>query len=108
MIAYCGTNCSTCEGYQATLENSDKKRKAVAEKWTAQYHTEIKPAQINCHGCKSDGAKFFFAENSCEIRKCNIEKGTANCAECAEYKCEKLEKFIAAAPPVGEALAALR
>ena len=37
-----------------------------------------------------------------------IEKGTSNCAECAEYKCNKLEKFIAFAPSVGEALAALR
>ncbi len=44
----------------------------------------------------------------CEIRKCNIEKSTSNCAECNEYKCEKLEKFIELAPPVGEALEALR
>ncbi len=108
MISYCGTDCSKCEGYQATQENSDTKRKEVAEKWTIQYNTDLKPEQINCHGCKSDGAKFFFSENICEVRKCNIEKGTSNCAECPEYKCKKLEKFIASAPQVGEALEALR
>lgn len=108
MISYCGADCSKCEAYLATQENSDRKRKEVAAKWTVQYSTDITPGQINCHGCKSDGTKFFFTENVCEIRACNIEKGTANCAVCAEYKCEKLKKFIASAPPVGEALEALR
>jgi len=29
-----------------TQENSDTKRKEVAEKWTIQYNTNIKPEQI--------------------------------------------------------------
>jgi len=37
MIAYCGMNCSKCDGYLATQADSDEKRKDVAEKWTAQY-----------------------------------------------------------------------
>ncbi len=36
MIAYCGMDCSKCEGYLATQANSDAKRKEVAEKWTVQ------------------------------------------------------------------------
>ncbi|MCP4747548.1 MAG: DUF3795 domain-containing protein [Desulfobacteraceae bacterium] len=108
MISYCGTDCSKCEGYQATQQDSDIKRKEVAENWTVEYNTEIKPEQINCHGCKSDSTKFFFCENKCEIRKCNIEKGSANCAECADYKCDKLQKFIELAPSIGKALEALR
>ena len=32
MISYCGTDCSKCEGYIATLENDDIKRKDVAKK----------------------------------------------------------------------------
>jgi hypothetical protein len=108
MIAYCGLDCFKCECFLATQNNDDKKREEVATKWSVQYHTEIKPEQINCSGCKFDGLKFFFTESMCPIRKCNIEKSTSNCAECSEYKCEKLVKFIEMAPPVGEVLEALR
>ena len=108
MISYCGMDCSKCEGYLATQENNNDKRRDVAEKWTIEYNTEISPEQINCYGCKSKDEKFFFTENICEIRKCNIERSTTNCSECPDYKCEKLENFIGLAPGVGEALEALR
>jgi hypothetical protein len=58
MIAYCGMNCSKCEGYLATQADNDAKREEVAKKWTVQYNTEIKPEQINCNGCKSEGTQF--------------------------------------------------
>ncbi len=108
MIAYCGLDCSACEAFIATRENDDTKRAAVAEKWTVTYNTEMTKDQINCQGCKSTGKRFFFSENRCEIRKCNIEKSNANCAECSDYKCQKLEEIIAMAPQVGVALESLR
>jgi len=100
MIAYCGMDCGKCECYLASKENDETKRREVAEKWSVQYNTEIQAGQINCTGCKSSGLKFFFTEDLCPIRKCNIENETANCAECSNYRCDTLKEFIKMAPPV--------
>ena len=74
MIAYCGLNCSKCEAYLATQENDDGKREKTAHAWSKLYQAEIKPAQINCTGCTSDGIKFFHCDR-CDIRQCCFTKG---------------------------------
>jgi hypothetical protein len=107
MTAYCGMNCTKCECYQATKENDDNLRAKVAEKWSKNYNSDIKPIQINCTGCKAEGAKFYFT-GVCPLRKCNMEKNTPNCAGCSQYRCETLNNFIAKAPAVGKALEKLR
>ena len=108
MISYCGIDCSKCESYLATQADSDTARKKIAEKCRRRFKVNLKVEQINCNGCKSDGVKCSFAETLCEIRKCNMRKSHPHCAVCGEYKCERLEKIIASAPAIGEALAALR
>jgi hypothetical protein len=108
MIAYCGIDCSKCEGYLATQADSDSKRSAVAQKWSALYKAEIKSDQINCDGCKSEGRKFFYCDNLCELRRCCISKGFENCAACDEYVCITLSGFIKVAPEAGIALEKLR
>ena len=108
MIAYCGMDCEKCECYLATEDNDDALRAEVAEKWSQQYNEDIKPEQINCTGCKSEGVKFYFTETGCPLRQCNIEKNTPHCAKCSQYRCETLDNFIAMAPPIGDALEKLR
>jgi len=108
MIAFCGLDCSKCEGYLATQANDDDMRVKVAKQWSAQYNADIKPEHINCDGCRPEGKKFFYCLNICEIRKCCIEKDIANCAACDMYACDKLKEFFKLAPKAKIALDKLR
>jgi len=107
MISCCGLDCSKCGAYVTTKTNDDKKREEVSKQWSEMYNTDIKPKEINCNGCRSDGQKFSYC-NVCEIRKCCMEKGLKNCAGCDEYICSKLEDFFKTAPDAKTTLDKLR
>ena len=108
MIAFCGLDCLQCEAYLATREDSDNQRYDVAKKWSALYHKDIKPGQINCDGCKSNGRLFFHCKNTCGIRKCCKSKGVDNCAVCSDYACAIIAEFTTLAPEAGKTLEKLR
>ena len=108
MIAFCGLVCTECPAFLATQEDDDAKRKEVAETWSKQFNVTIKPEDINCDGCRSEGKRIFSYCNICEIRKCGTEKRVENCAHCNEYACEKLTKFFAMAPMAKTSLEEIR
>lgn len=108
MISCCGLDCSKCEGYLATQADDDEMRASVARQWSERHNADIKAEHINCDGCRSDGRKFVYCSDLCEIRKCCMDKGFANCAACDQYVCGKLEAFLQLAPEVRAALDALR
>ena len=108
MTAFCGLDCSRCDAYIATQTNDDEKREAVAKQWSVQYNSDINKEQINCDGCRSEGRKFFYCSDICEIRKCCLEKDMVNCAACDMYACDKLNKFFELAPEARAALDELR
>ena len=108
MIAYCGIVCTECPAFEATQKDDDAKRKKVAEAWSKQYKMPIKPEDINCDGCKSQGKRIINHCYVCEIRKCGKQKQVENCAYCEEYACEKLTKFFAMAPHAKTSLEKIR
>ena len=108
MIASCGITCTNCEGFIATQEDDDAKRREVAKAWSKAYGAEIKPEEINCDGCLTEDGRHINHWSVCEIRKCGIEKGVKNCAYCNDYKCEKLTGLIEQAPEVEKTLEEIR
>jgi len=108
MIAFCGLLCHECGAFQATRNDDDQKRAEVAELWSKEFNSEIKPEDINCDGCLSDGGNLFTYSKVCEIRKCGKEKSVINCAHCNDYACEKLEKFFQMVPDAKKRLDEIR
>ena len=98
MISICGLTCSECPAFIATQKNDDEERREVAEKWSKEFKSDIKPEDINCMGCIADSDKIFNYCKICEIRKCGKGKKVKNCAYCEEYACDKLSEFFKMAP----------
>lgn len=98
IIAFCGITCTECPAFLATQKDDDNKRKKVAELWSKQFNIDIKPEDINCHGCLSEIGRIFNYCKICEIRKCAQERGVKNCAYCDDYACEKLSNFFNGMP----------
>ncbi len=94
MTAFCGLNCAECLTYLATMKNDENEREKVALLWTKQFNHVFKPEDINCMGCTSNSGTLFSHCRICEVRKCGIKNGYANCAYCADYPCAKVAFII--------------
>ena len=108
MFGCCGINCFECGAYLATQADDDAKRRQVAEQWSVEYNTTFSAEQINCDGCTSDGCHVGYAEHFCAIRKCCMGKGLATCADCVEFACAELQKFLDDVPNARANLESLR
>ena len=91
IIAYCGIPCSECPAFIVTKSDDDEARAKVAAK---EFESNIKPEDINCDGCLTDGDRIFNYCKICEIRQCARGKQVENCAYCEDYACEKLNNFF--------------
>ncbi len=108
MIAYCGLDCSICDGYRATQANDDEQLAKVAKIWSKQFHADIKPEHVICDGCKDGKRKSFHCENTCKIRTCCINHEYNSCIECNDFPCTDLEFILNNAPDAKNNLEQLR
>ena len=85
LTACCGLDCESCEARIATIANDDELREKTARKWSAMNNApEITASTINCMGCRTDGVKFAYCSDYCQIRKCAHETGFGTCGDCKE------------------------
>lgn len=91
----CGLDCGECTTFIATKNNDNQLRKKTAKEWTERYKKDgrnrlpVKPEDINCSGCLSDGSIYSYCRQ-CKIRKCGLEKRIKNCKKCKDYRCDQL------------------
>ena len=105
--AYCGLDCTKCDAFIATKNNDESLRKKTAKEWSKMYSADIKPKDINCTGCKSDGIKISHS-SYCEVRKCNISKGYKSCGECPNYPCEHISFIVDNVPDAKEYIESIK
>ena len=94
-IAYCGLDCGRCDAYRATVNDDQALREKTAKLWSALNQTQILPEQINCEGCRADGAKTVYCESLCAVRQCALQRGVATCGDCADVRsCAKVGAIL--------------
>lgn len=93
LIAYCGIDCGSCPLYKATVENSDELKGQVKADWESRYQLSLSLEDMACLGCKSDVVYKYCVH--CDLKSCNMSKGTANCTQCSDYACDRIQKFYA-------------
>ena len=93
MIACCGLICTECPTFTATQNNDDEARRKTAAFYKETYGFDFKPEEINCDGCLSTKGVLIGYCQTCEVRKCCMEKGLENCSACADQPCDKLIAF---------------
>jgi hypothetical protein len=91
ITAVCGLTCNDCIAYVAAKRNDNSLREKAIEAWSTDTE-RLKLEEIDCDGCQTGGRLYKFC-SICEVRKCALERGLANCGHCAEYPCQKLEKL---------------
>jgi hypothetical protein len=108
MIAYCGLVCSNCPTFLATQKNDDVARAKTAALYSEKFGLHLKPEEINCDGCKSNGERLISYCQVCDIRKCCSAKGLDSCTACSDQPCESLIKFHEFSPEAKAGFEALK
>ena len=108
IIAYCGLVCTDCPAYVATQANDRAALERTAAQWREEYNApNITVEYVLCDGCLAGERKCGHCFE-CDIRACGVARGVVNCAHCADYGCEKIERFFGFVPSARAALDEIR
>ena len=105
LTAFCGLDCQRCDAYIATCDNDNALREATARLWSELNGVPILPEHIHCQGCRTRGAKTYFCQNLCQIRRCATGRGVETCGACKEMAhCQMLAEITRNRPDALENL----
>jgi hypothetical protein len=96
LIGACGVNCDVCPAYRATKADDPELLEQVLVRWRAEFdapHITVK--DILCDGCSGVTGRLCGYCQQCRIRPCALARGLPNCAHCAEFICDDLERLLA-------------
>jgi len=108
IIAYCGITCTECPAHIATQNGDADELKRVAERWSKQFQTEMKPDDVICDDCLIGHTRCCSYCAECEIRACAISEELVSCAHCDDYGCAKLMGFLKHVPQAKAKLEEIR
>ena len=90
IVAKCGLNCTTCPAYVATQNDDLEAKRKIASEWSSPEYPLV-AEELYCDGCGAGGRMLSFCY-ACEAYACAAARGLANCAHCAEYGCDKIQR----------------
>ena len=103
LTAYCGLDCLKCDAFIATQAEDKSRLKQIAERWSRELKTDFSTEEVLCDGCRSQRIS-GWCQRICEIRPCAEQKGLGTCAQCSDYQCENLKRFLLDEPEAKEYL----
>lgn len=104
LISFCGLDCSACPAYVVRHADDPELRRKTAATWSKIYDADIKPEDVFCDGCASEGSVLFGHCRACRIRECGRSRKLETCAHCPEYACVRLEELLAMVPEARQVL----
>ena len=93
MLSLCGLICTECPAYLAARTDDGELRAKTAKAWSKMFKVRIKPEEIDCDGCSSEGERLFSHCRVCEVRQCARERGLLNCYVCLDYPCARIARL---------------
>lgn len=92
ILSRCGYRCDLCMAYRPNVVANPSNQQILSDGWHKYFGFRIPAEKIVCDGCMADNPQLIDSE--CLVRPCVIDRALQNCAECADYGCEKLAKRL--------------
>ncbi|MCE5257626.1 MAG: DUF3795 domain-containing protein [Chloroflexi bacterium] len=112
-LACCGLVCADCDIFRLPADQAVQDKILPwfrAQGWLAQDEglAEAVERKMYCLGCRSDRTEVHWSADCAILRCCVDEHHLENCAQCAEFACERLIQWAGADARYAQALERLR